>query len=821
MAVMLVAFSVMALYAETILQLYVVMSSHAQPLADNPVAITILLMTLSTFLVTSVTSAVLTLASMNFGRNKGAKIMFGALHAVNLGYLWRIFKLILCFSEFELKQLILIRLVHVAFQSSPYVVLYTELFVGAQKINVIQSLSLMTSVVSSALAITAYNLRRKLNTDSWTNKISDSTTNSRAYTAIVMTIVGTLLVISPRFMCISFMAVQTSWWVAVPICAHFIFMLTTSILFSKRRKPNKRTCDGMCSAFLFHTGMSILNCLDLVDDHIDRVMCRYVGFYSLFLIENIVLLSFWLLGSDLPYVSKLIIVIGILTCFIVGLIAKFVGCNLLQDTQPQAYGNDVTSLATVTTASTSNMAENLTFSSDTTVQSSVNDNDLISIIQATLHSRRLRQLGLPLDNSSTSPHEQIAAIKWTSPQYSERLGKEGDITIYTLPSCESNDGQNGLQSNCSHVHEVHELNERESCHTISSSRGIDLSQASTSVSFLTSSESARKQSETRTLVPAHHLSVAEHRTVVQPQHLYLGTSLADVDLKCDMLYGGNAPTSNPSWEVIPLPFTRFRGRTSNKEFVEQKSAMEKEGRFMCLTGKTSIQNSSHEYPPMRPFGNIKTGRVPGKISYRYEEEPLAAQSTPQNKSHLRTCPKSKKLNKEKEGITNVTNLRNRGNVFHGQTSGYKLSAIRQMDKAGRRNFVFEMSETEDSTSISESFDSRFVTETFPQNARRKENRGAEYPSRNLQRFPPQTRFYAENSESSFLSTSLTQDTTFTGSSVTSESSEQSWSDEIDCSATWPFSESRFERNSRLALPGEGSKLPSSENVLRWLAMAGE
>ncbi|RUS86940.1 hypothetical protein EGW08_005265 [Elysia chlorotica] len=332
---MLAVVSVVLLYLETSLQLFVVMTSHALPVSQVPVALTILTMTFISFLVTTLISIVLTLQLTTFRQKLTSRLVFSTLHACGMGLLWRAFKLVLAFSESDLKHLNFLHMVHVGLQSSVYVTLYIRFFTIGSKINFIQALSLLVSTVSSSLALTSFNLGNNFSLYSDEEAHTVENSPSHLYIRLAVASVGTTLVYGVRLISIALMASQQGLWTLLPLVFHFLVMaLIYGFKRSKARDFQYRT---ICLHILHSAGMAWLNVLDLAQDHKPSMKCTYVGFGSLHLVENIVMLSFWMFESSLGSMSKLFMVTGILAVFIVGLIAKFMAYDACNDKHYKLY----------------------------------------------------------------------------------------------------------------------------------------------------------------------------------------------------------------------------------------------------------------------------------------------------------------------------------------------------------------------------------------------------------------------------------------------------------------------------------------------------
>ena len=384
---MLALVSILLLYVETSFQVFVVLTSHSLPLSQVPVALTTLAMTFMAFAITSIISLALAHQLTTFQGRLAPKIVFGTLHTCCAGLLWRAFKLVLIFSELDLKHLILLRLVHVSLQSAPYLTFYVRFYTIGSKINVIQAVSLVISTVSSAVALTSFSLSNQLPSYAHEERLVIETQSVRQCVPIMAAAVGTTFIYGVRLVSIALMASQQGFWVFLPLALHFTCMIIICrYRYFHRRKSSS---DPLYLQTTYVVGLSWLNILDLVHDNTSLAACSYVGFSSLFLVENIIMLAFWLFGSSVGSVIKLFTFVGILAVFVVGLIVKYAAYNSLPDClpKPDPHESDCGSCCnTCTTTETShNIGEEAQNPRGKDYTRGGDHRDLISIIQAAVH----------------------------------------------------------------------------------------------------------------------------------------------------------------------------------------------------------------------------------------------------------------------------------------------------------------------------------------------------------------------------------------------------------------------------------------------------
>ncbi|GFR68430.1 XK-related protein [Elysia marginata] len=349
---MLVAVSVLLMYVETSFQLLVVLTSHSLPVYRVPVALITLTLTLAAFTITTVTSVALTLRLQDFRKNLRSTLLFASSHACGAGLLWRAFRLELIFSAQDLKHLNALRLVHVCLQSSVYVTLYARLFTVGSKINAIQTASLIVSTLSSAIALTSFSLGKQLSACACEDgHSSDKLSSIRRCVYLLLGFVGTTLVYGVRLVSIALMASRQGLWVFLPLLFHFSVMF---IVYSCRHSQEwKSGHKPLWMQAILYAGLAWLSVLDLGHDKTPSVTCKNVSLSSLFLVENIVMLSIWLLDSSLASAGKLFIFVGIITVFIVGLIAKFAVYASLAEMRSESSDSESVSYCNMNTTTSS------------------------------------------------------------------------------------------------------------------------------------------------------------------------------------------------------------------------------------------------------------------------------------------------------------------------------------------------------------------------------------------------------------------------------------------------------------------------------------
>lgn len=388
-----IAFTVLStalLYIETMLQIYVSVTSNSSSLLDSTPAIVTMCLVLVSYVLTSIASAVRAHSTNVVGGHQFSETtVFILFHLFFVGFIWRIFKFVVFHSKHNAKDFAIIRLIHVALQSSPFFVIYSSIFIKDRHIGIMQALSLIVSILSIVLAVTQYHLRLHfikedaMASDESAGPDNEKTVimNSRVCFAIFSIYVGTFFVLSSRLVSMAMMASQEPFWMFLPLGCHFLILCVIFIGFSSRSKSKSHALPkDVAIHVLWGVFMSILHCYDLIRDNVARVMCKYVGFFTVILIENIVFLSFWLLRYDLEYIPKLISVVFILTAFIFGLVIRFSGLNMLSDPKIGQKTDNTLSKTVVLTIS------NISASVPQTNPKNHYD-DFVSIVQASLNRR--------------------------------------------------------------------------------------------------------------------------------------------------------------------------------------------------------------------------------------------------------------------------------------------------------------------------------------------------------------------------------------------------------------------------------------------------
>ena len=117
----------------------------------------------------------------------------------------------------------------------------------------------------------------------------------------------------------------------LPFCVHFFVHVAVRLGCStlSGHKAASSSDSGDCPQLLRVVATSYLYTLELVEEDLRRVQCRYVFVYSLVLVENLAMTASWLLLSPLDYAVKLVVVVGLLAAFLVALVLKFVSCGCI------------------------------------------------------------------------------------------------------------------------------------------------------------------------------------------------------------------------------------------------------------------------------------------------------------------------------------------------------------------------------------------------------------------------------------------------------------------------------------------------------------
>ncbi|KAK6189113.1 hypothetical protein SNE40_005152 [Patella caerulea] len=322
-------FGICVLYIETILQIYVVFTT----VTSTTVFTTSLILICSSFVISNMTSLVLTLKERAI-RPLTNIVMFCVLHGLQLGLLWRM--LYVGINSHNHK----IRFIHCGLQTLPFMVIYGSLCLGHTIFTLESVTSLITlfaSCISVALAMTSYTLQHSFCVPHQ-NKIQTVHYLRRLFGIFLITL-GTFLLLASRIGSIILMASTEKLWVLFPIGCHFFILMTIYMTCSEDITWQRRACTPMNLARF--TALSYFNIFDLIESNLRVIQCKCVAFYTLILVENIIMAALWLLYSDMEYVAKLVTVVFIMVLFVSALISKYSGwCFLSHESETTSISHN-------------------------------------------------------------------------------------------------------------------------------------------------------------------------------------------------------------------------------------------------------------------------------------------------------------------------------------------------------------------------------------------------------------------------------------------------------------------------------------------------
>ncbi|ESO86703.1 hypothetical protein LOTGIDRAFT_166977 [Lottia gigantea] len=311
-------FGIILLYAETILQLYVVF----QTTIPFTIFVSSLVLIVLSYILANITSLVWILKS-DLQKPPINKTVCVACHCLQLGLIWRLHNLR---SQGIERQILIIRFIHCGIQTIPFLILHGGvdlLQLVLQDGGIISALTLFISCLSLSISFSSYSLKYSLvNCDD-----SEIQKFGKRFTGVFLLCFGTFLMLATRIVTIILMASVVVYWATVPGWVHFILVFFTFMTCTKDITWKVKRCSpwNLCR----FTALSFFHVFEMMESNLRIIQCKYVAFYALILVENIVMSAVWLLYSDKDYLTKLITVVFLLMCFVCALIAKYSGCYLL------------------------------------------------------------------------------------------------------------------------------------------------------------------------------------------------------------------------------------------------------------------------------------------------------------------------------------------------------------------------------------------------------------------------------------------------------------------------------------------------------------
>lgn len=318
---------------ETILQLCVVGTHSGE--SDALFAV-LLAFVMAPLIFINFVSAIQVTRTKDFtGKGCGKAVCIG-FHSVQIGLLWRSFKLWILYDENDWLDFLRMRLFHSGFQSLPFsVTLVYSMFVNESK-SALNVVTVLFSMISASVAMVTFRTGSKV----YESSESDTrATINRFRVGTFMLTLSTLLVLVARGEAIVLFIVAKAYWIVLPLALHFIVHLFIEV------------CNFSCSSeallgkLINAIFISFVNIFDMIGQGYTGVKCSYVLYYSVMLIENLALSFYWMLTADNGNgdQNKLLVVLIVILCFVIGLILKFASCgcifNIESDILSDAFNN--------------------------------------------------------------------------------------------------------------------------------------------------------------------------------------------------------------------------------------------------------------------------------------------------------------------------------------------------------------------------------------------------------------------------------------------------------------------------------------------------
>ncbi|XP_067679280.1 uncharacterized protein [Haliotis asinina] len=314
--------SIITMYLETLLISYLITELHDH----MAFFITYIVLVLLSFVLINTSSAMMVRTSMDFSDKYFGKLLCFVLHLCQFGLAWRFGKLVFLYDKRDWFEMTSLRLIHVAIQTLPFLALHGCLMFSTMSIKVVPVLTLSVALLSAAISLTMFCVRDQLHACSWNDDNSVTTGNAKRYCGIFLLLLGTILALTARFSCIVLMNLVAPYFVLILLALHMLILIF-GYMSCKAVKSESLVLNDV----LMRLGLSFLNIFDLVEKDLHKVQCKYVSFYTVILVENIIMVAVWLLKAEeeYDYITKLIVIVTVLAIFICALILKFMSCGFI------------------------------------------------------------------------------------------------------------------------------------------------------------------------------------------------------------------------------------------------------------------------------------------------------------------------------------------------------------------------------------------------------------------------------------------------------------------------------------------------------------
>ncbi|XP_041359683.1 uncharacterized protein LOC121375997 [Gigantopelta aegis] len=321
MAVLLATFSVVVFYSESILLLYQA-SQHSDD-DDRTCFIVLISIFVTSQLLTNTTSALLVVYRMDFSGKPSGRLLCAVLHLGQQGVIWRLGKIVFFYDQKDWLEFVLLRMITIGVQTLPYLAIQSYILLTSSMEMAMSIISLLVSLMSASIGLTSFTIRNHVHAASWMSS-SSRPANSRKHCGYFLLLIGTSLGLASRMCSIVLMCVEKLYWIALPLGIHMSIFLVVSLL-TKVWMNQALSWKDATKEILF----SYFHIFDLVDECFNRIQCKYVSYYTIILIENIIMTAVWMMSSNMDYTIKMVMILSILTCFICSLILKFTAGGLL------------------------------------------------------------------------------------------------------------------------------------------------------------------------------------------------------------------------------------------------------------------------------------------------------------------------------------------------------------------------------------------------------------------------------------------------------------------------------------------------------------
>ena len=279
---------------------------------------------IASLVIVNIVSAFLVLRTMDFSGKPCGRVVCIILHTLQLGLVWRCFKLFMLYDQNDWKEFLILRLLHTGLQSLPFIITCGYTVIQSGTFLSSASATLFIIFVSSAIAFSSYNIGQFIFE---ADEYEEPNRKVRRPLGLCFLMLGTFLMLISRCGSIILMLSILTYWVAVPLFVHFIvYFLVTSIYSCYKTKSCSIT------KILRNILLAYLNTFDSVDPGLTKIHCKNVLSYTAILLENIGMVAPWLIIGNGEYMYKLCVVLVVILGFIFGIVFKTSSCGCIHET---------------------------------------------------------------------------------------------------------------------------------------------------------------------------------------------------------------------------------------------------------------------------------------------------------------------------------------------------------------------------------------------------------------------------------------------------------------------------------------------------------